>query len=266
MGIKPFAEVAQESKEEVFESAVNETLQEEEQESPQIVEEGSVDDDAEIEVVVGEPPKEEPKEEVKPTVSAETPILEKLVDLLSERPKVETEKPKRAPIPVVNKEEVKKEFNSKLFDTDDPFALVEKSAEALVGSALAKQSLEIQKLKKEVLKNDPVNKIVFDKWEDEIERTISSLPPEQQVHPDAYDYAIRQVKDAHFDEILEAKIEEKLAAKSKPGKTMVMGETHITQPKAQSKKKIVYATSRDKAEARRFGISLEDYLRAKGRI
>ena len=184
-------------------------------------------------------------------------------------PVVKEEVPKRAVIQPPDKEAIKKKFNEEFYKTEDPFALVEESANALIGGTTAALSLEIQKLKKEVLKNDPINSMVFENWGNEVEKEIATLPAAQQAHPDAYEYALKKVRDNHFTEILEAKVEEKITkAKAKPGVTPTLGSSRsgVSSGTRKKRKKTVYATARDKAEAKRYGVSLNDYLKGIGKL
>ena len=265
MGIKPYVEVEEESKQDAFEAALAIKEQEEEDGGREITLPEITDE--EVEVVVGEPPEEESENKS----SQDENVLGRLVDLLEKRdtPVVKEEVPKRAVIQPVDKEAVKKKFNEEFYKSEDPFSLVEESANALIGGTTAALSLEIQKLKKEVLKNDPINSMVFENWENEVEKAIAELPPAQQAHPDAYDYALKKVRDNHFTEILEAKVEEKLTkAKAKPGATATLGSSRsgVSSGPKKKRKKTVYATARDKAEAKRYGVSLNNYLKGIGKI
>jgi len=260
VAIRPQAEIDAETRQDTFDSAVAQK----EDEAPIEVVPVEEADYTDVEVIEGEAPEPEPEPDKS---DSESNLLGKLVDLLDGRQPVPAAPviPKRAELPVIDREEVRKKFNDKLHETDDPFALVEESAQALVGGTLAQQSLEIQKLKKEVLKNDPINNMVLSNWENEVETVISGLPANQQVHPDAYEYAIKQVRDKHFMEILESKVDERVSAKTRPGKTPSLGANQ-TEPTPKRKTKKVYASLRDKAEAKRYGLSLENYLLSQGKI
>jgi hypothetical protein len=263
--IRPQAEIDEETQQSAFSEAVAQKNDEDDI-TPQYKEELSKPEEYDdIEVIEGEP-----DPEVEPDTGksdSESNVLGRLVDLLEDRkaPVAVPEIRKRAVLPVVDREEVRKKFNDKLHETDDPFALVEESAQALMGGTLAQQSLEIQKLKKEALKSDPINKMVFDNWDGEVESAIADLPANQQIHPDAYEYAIKQVRDKHFMEILESKVDERISAKTRPGKTATLG---ATTPGGGTKRKTkkVYASPRDKSEAKRYGLSLENYLMSQGKI
>ena len=255
--------------EELNQSAFSTALAEKEEEELKVEEDKKVPtvdfEEEEIEIIEGDPELEKEKE--KPDkVDTESNMLGKLVDLLSEKksPEPVKEIKQRAVVAPIDREELRKKYNEKLHETDDPFSLLEESAQALVGGATASLSSEVQKLKKEVLKNDPINKMVFDNWNDEIENAISDLPANQQNHPDAYNYALKQVRDSHFLEILEAKVDERLSAKTRPGKTATLGSTTAKPGKKPPKK--VYASLRDKSEAKRYGLSLENYLRSRDKI
>ena len=67
-------------------------------------------------------------------------------------------------------------------------------------------------------------------------------------------------------EILEAKVDERLSAKTHPGATPSLGSTRTATSKPKKKTKTVYASARDKAEAKRYGVSLKDYLKGQGKL
>lgn len=264
MPIRPQVEIDKESGIEAFESALSEQDLIETEEEQVVVESSEEVDDPEIEIVEGEVPKEE---EPASKVDTESNLLERLVDVLGEnkaKPVAPTVKA-RAELPTVDRAEIRKTFNEKLHETDDPYALFESTAQSLVGNELAKQNLEIQGLKKAVLKNDPVNAIVFENWDDEIENVISDLPAGQQNHPDAYQYAVEKIRNVHFLELVSLEADKKIAAKVRPGKTVTLGQTQgVTTAKKKPKK--VYASQRDKQMAKSYGLSLKAYLQSQDKI
>lgn len=265
MAIRPQAEIDAETGEDAFASALAEKdeleMQEEEQKEASV----ELSDDSEIEIVDDEP---EPEPEEPKSDTGSDLLLGKLVDLLSSnQPQAPAHVAKqRAALPSVDREAIRKTFNEQLHETDDPYALVESAAQALVGRSLADQSLQIQALKKDALKADPINATVFENWGTEVEDTIADLPPGQQVHPDAYQYALEKVRNKHFQELLDMEANKRVAAKTRPGKTSSLGATRGSAVTPKKKVKKVYASEHDKRQANAYGLSLKDYLVSRGKI
>lgn len=268
MGIRPQADIDEETRKSAFEDALSAREEEEaSQESEKTFTVPESQDD-EVEIVDGDPP--DPEEEANKS-DTESNLLGRLVDALEKREtprQDEPAPPQRAQAQPVDMEALRKKFNEKLHETDDPFSLVQESAEALVGGVLAQQSREIQTLKRDAMKADPINSMIFEKWGNEVETVIAGLPANQQNHPDAYQFAVTQVRDKHFMEILNAQVEERVSAKLKPGHTPGLGETSNASLSSTTKRKTrkVYASPQDKAEAKRYGLSVENYLRSRGKI
>lgn len=271
MAIRRQSEIDEEARQTAFETAVAETVEEPEVEEEAQALAPSTQDDVTDDEIVFVDEREVPEEtEEAGKVDTTSNLLEKLTDAITSRPVAPTPEPAappaRAALPTVNKEEVRKKFNEKLHETDDPFALVEESAQALVGGALAAQSQEIQELRKATLKVDPINSIIFEKWENEVETVISNLPAAQQVNPKAYDYALKEVRDRHFNEILDMKVDEKVAAKQRPGPTATINSTRGESTATKRKVRKVAVSQRDRNEAKRYGMTLNGYLQARGKI
>jgi len=266
MAIRPQAAIDAESSADAFDAALAAKAAEEDYEDGQVALPELLDPEEEVEVVEGEPePEPEPDK-----VDGASDLLERLVGVLESRPAPEAAKPevpKRAELPQVDLVEMKKKFNEKLHETDDPSALIDEYAQAILGNTLAAQSREIQELKKDRLQTDPINKLVFDKWGDEVETVVANLPVAQQNHPDAYKYAVERVRNDHFTEILDAQVEERTVAKTRPGATTSLGQQQVAATTSATRKtKKVYASPRDKAEAKRHGIALKDYLKGIGKL
>jgi len=68
------------------------------------------------------------------------------------------------------------------------------------------------------------HKDMFDSYGSEIETAIAALPVEEQINPDAWDRAVRDVKSTHIDDILAARA----AAKDKELEEASAGRTFTT--------------------------------------
>lgn len=265
MALRPLSEIDAESNADAFDVALAQKAAQEEQEDSQVALPELSDIDEEVEVIEGEP-EPDPEED---KVDGESNLLERLVGALESRPAPEAPKkeiPKRAELPQVDIAAVKKKFDEKLHEVDNPSELLDEYANAVIGNALAQQSREIQELKKDRLLVDPINKMVFDKWGDEIETVVATLPAQQQNHPDAYKYAVERVRNEHFTEILDAQVEARAITKTRPGATATLGQQQAAATSTKKKVRKVYASSTDRAEAKRHGISLENYLKGVGKL
>lgn len=264
MPMKPYAQERAESGQATFSAALKAKEEEEDYVEEEVLEEPLEEpDDDDIEVYVSDED-EEPEEK-------EPDSFERLADLLTQRQQpvvpVEEAVPERAPIPEADMAAIRKKFDDKLHEVDNPSELLDEYANALVGGALAKQNLEIQKLKKDALKADPDKRYILETYEKDVERVISSLPANQQTHPDAYDYAVNQVMLKKMPELKQHWIDEakpKKAASTRPGKTKTArggGQGGTSNGKVR-----VRATKRDEAMARAYGMSVKAWLKRSGKI
>lgn len=273
--MKPLSVERQESQSAAFDTALAERDEQEAMEEvggtdvdPLVIE--PVTDD--FDVVVGEPEPE--PEETKPDGTGEA--ISKLVDVLADRlapAPVEIEVPARPGIEAVDVEAVKKEFNEKLHESEDPFSVAIGATEKVFGPTIARQAREIQELKKETLKSDPDKKFILENHGKEVEKVVAELPAAQQNHPDIYVYAVNQVMMSHMDDIVErrvnARLEEgkpKIAVTTRPGATNSLGGGGTGGGSSKPKKKKYYASKTDEAMARKFGMSLKNYLVSQGKI
>lgn len=222
------------------------------------------DPDAEMELVDSlEEEEEAPVPVAAPTDPAVLSILETLANnqaaINAPRRK---ERQTVAPVDLVA---LKKEFNEKLHETDDPAALVEKYAASLLGPQMASQNLELQKLKKDTLKVNPQYKVVLEDYADEVEDVIASLPVGQQSHPDAYKYAADKVLTNRFVEIAgkinnDGTIKPRKPASTRPGKTRMVGGQGAGQTASTRKRNVKY-TNADLNGAKRYGMKVQDYVK-----
>jgi hypothetical protein len=221
-------------------------------------------EDIDFEVTVGEPEKEEaPKE---PSTAE---AISKLADALTAgQPKSDEITVKQRPgVEVVDVEAVRKEFNDKLHESEDPFTVAMGATEKVFGPQIAAQARVIQELKRDNMKTDPDKAYILNKYAKAVENVVAELPAGQQNHPDVYVYAVNKVMQENIDEVIEHKVEERLKAKTTrtaPGAVNTLGPgLGATPPR---KKQKVYATKTDEAQARKHGLSLRNYLVGKGKI
>lgn len=269
MAMKPFQAERSESGQTAFQKALAHQDDNDNYVEPDQVED---DDDEQtdpdnIEVYVSDEPEvEETEEKVDP--------MERLADLLERRdaPKpVKREVPKRAELGTADMAALKKKFDEKLHEVDKPSDLLDEYAEALVGSRLAYSNLEIQKLKRETLKNDPDKSFILEEFGDDVETVIANLPANQQTHPDAYDYAVKQVMVERISDLRAHWLQEEKGPKpttTRLGKTKTVGGggQGTTGKASKPKKQVVRATKADEANARRYGMPVKQWLIKIGKI
>lgn len=139
----------------------------------------------------------------------------------------------------------------------------------------------ISQQNKRLLKLDEESGPIFKRYESEIENVVKKLPPDQQNHPQVWEYALGQVKDRHKDELqsesveqmVQRRVQEELAKLGVNGQSA--GSSKQSGPFVESgsgsanrggrKKKTVYVTEDDKRNARESGLPLEHYLRKIGK-
>ena len=276
MGMKPYQKVKEDDMNEAFKKSLEELDEKEEnvQFSIQIPEPEDVEIVNEGEVV---------EEEEKP---AAEDSVERLASVLADRlappptsPKEEELPPEELP-PPVDMKKIEAEFNEKLHETDNPFELVMGSAAQVFGGQLAVQAKEIQQLKKEKLMADPTYGVVFQKWPNEVEKIVRGLPAEQRNNPEVYNYAAGQVMQKHMGEVINLRVDEAIAGREeaapepegdKRKNSRISGQAGISGTGGRStgggrKKRRVPASELDKKMAKAYGMRLQDYLLAKGKI
>jgi len=118
---------------------------------------------------------------------------------------------------------------------------------------------------KQVALNNETNKTIYDRYGEEVERLVKTLPPT----PDVYEKAFQQVGVQHMNEILEERIQAAVAeatqglTKPKP-KTPSTGVTPqgggSRAPVKKAARRVLPAHLRDLADAK--GMTYEDMYRA----
>ena len=266
MAMKLYSEEREESGSATFSAAVADKLDDGSEENFHIPaeEEVQVVDPENVDVYVSDEPEAvEEEEKVDP--------INRLADMLTTRLAPGEEKkvvPKRAAPQAVDMVKLKKDFDTKLHEVDDPSNLVDQYVEAKYGNTIMAQNLEIQKLKRDALVNDPDKKFIMDNYSDDVETMIAELPPAQQNHPDAYDYAINQVTLKNMSALRTHWLEQetkKTPTRVKPGKNSVVGRGAGPSGTGTTKKR-VRATKADEANARRYGMTVKQWLVKEGRL
>lgn len=145
----------------------------------------------------------------------------------------------------------------------------------------------ISQQNRRLLELDGTKGPVFKRFQSEIEGFVGQLPPEQQNHPQVWDYAFEQVKKRHESELQEETVNEQVErlvaerlkaygidgqeeeGKGKPKRRasyMESGKGSANRSSGQKKRKVVYATAEDREMAQRRMIPLEEYLKRKGKL
>lgn len=257
----------------IFHSAVQQTLKGEPEavveETPIATEEEEEDENLDtledFDILLGGEEEEEveaPKP-LDPSLVAMADTVKNLAEALKPAAPIIARK-KRATPQVVDEKALREDFNRQLHETDDPYSLIHSMAQQLIAPSMASQSVEIQKLKKEMLKQDVKYSYVMEKYDDEIENFIADLQPQLQSHPDAYKFAADQVLINHFDDVVNyqsEQVDKKKIVSTRPGKTKTINNSQRASVKPETPtRKRLRATAAEEAMARKFGISLKDAI------
>jgi hypothetical protein len=108
-------------------------------------------------------------------------------------------------------EEYKARFNKEFFGTDSYAVLqdaIKREVTKIVDPKLAAVSQSVSAVNRSLYKDD----FVYKTYKDEVEQMVASVPAEQRNHPGLLDWAIKQVKANHVEDIIELKLNERLAA------------------------------------------------------
>jgi hypothetical protein len=99
-----------------------------------------------------------------------------------------------------------------LFDKTKGVESFRKLNNKMIAPELAKRDAYIVKQERSLLKIDPDTKAIFDKYSGEIDELVQSLPGHQQITPGVYEWAAKQIKDKHFDDLQKEGLDAKIAA------------------------------------------------------
>ena len=156
------------------------------------------------------------------------------------------------------------------------------------GGQLSELTAIISNQNKQIIELHPEKGKIFNRYKGEIEGFVKSLPKNQQYHPGVWEYALEQVKTKHQGELeqetISAAVDEAVRAKlaelgidpdnvqgsaAAAPKTLKKGsyvESGKGSPGAGVRRKTVYASAADKAEAEASGLPLNHYLRKIGKL
>jgi len=176
--------------------------------------------DADDIIIVDELPKDEPEEDLLggksvKDIIAENEALRQQADQagaiqrgIADLGTVLTkQKPPEAPAqkPGETREEYAKRFNKEFFGTSS-YDVFEDAVKRVVSPYVSQLQQSVATVNRNLYKDD----FIYSKYKDEVEGKISALPADQQAHPGVVEWAIKQVKAEHIDDIVEMKINEKL--------------------------------------------------------
>ena len=106
------------------------------------------------------------------------------------------------------------------------------------------------------------HKEMFDKYGDEIRRTVESMPPEKQIGMEAWQDAVRQTRATHIDDVLAE--EKRKWEESRSAQVPVAGAGDL--PKGEGGGTSADLTDAEKGVAKSFGLTEEEYAAAKEAI
>lgn len=199
--------------------------------------------------------------------------------------------PSREPVNVQQKpgesdEEFEKRLEKELFNEGKTGKAIKEAIQRYGGSQVSQLMGIISQQNKQIIEMHPEKGKVFGRYKGEIEQFVKGLPPEQQGHPQVWDYALEQVKLRHQDDIVnetvQSKVEELVQARlkelgfdgesqQKPAAVAKkpsyvgsgQGAANVKQRAATRK---VYVSAEDEAAARASGLPVEHYLRKIGKL
>lgn len=193
-------------------------------------------------------------------------------------------------------EDFNKRIVEELFDRDGGGAALQSAIERYTGKEKAQLLGIMSEQNKQLLELNPKTSPMFEKYGKEIEKKVKELPANQQLHPNAWKWALDQVKLAHADDIQqdsvdklvqekvnaalrargidpdedEAELELEKAPKKKKaavgsGLGSGRGSANVRNGK-KSGKRAVYYTKEDARIAKEKMIPLDVYLRHIGKM
>ena len=163
-------------------------------------------------------------------------------------------------------EELKKKLSKNFYD--DPMTAVEETLKYFVQSEIAPAFKQTQDMlsktaistSRQLAVANPTNKMIMDKFGDEVEETVKKLPHT----PDVYEKACQQVGMNHFTDIVQFQVQEAMsnagnnnAVNSKPTSN-VLPSGIVSQGKTSNNKVRRILTKDQKEWADRKGVTYED--------
>lgn len=206
--------------------------------------------------------------------------------------------PGQARVPEQQVGETDEEFNKRiaeeLFDRENGGNALQSAIERYAGKEKAQLMQLLSEQNRQLLELNPKTSKMFEKYGEEIEKKVKELPPGQQLHPNAWKWALDQVKLAHADDIqgesVDALVAQKVAAelkkygiepeedgevllegqapKRKPvgvGSRSGRGSANVRSGRSSGGKKPVYYTAEDARIAKERMVPLSVYLRSIGK-
>lgn len=257
---------------------------------------GFADEDADMTEIVTlkpgeEPPSEEDEDDGKVTLSRDeyealkqgkdsTSVLANSMKELKEVLSGQGEPANVQQKPGESDEDFEKRLEQELFADGQSAKAIKEAVQRYGGMGQVMSYISQQN--KRLLKLDEESGPIFKRYESEIENVVNKLPPDQQNHPQVWEYALGQVKERHKDELQSESVEQMVQRRVQEEleKLGVSGQQEGTKGKKSApfvesgsgsanrggrKKKTVYVTETDKRNARESGLPLEHYLRKIGK-
>jgi hypothetical protein len=179
-------------------------------------------------------------------------------------------------------EEFEKRLEQDLFAEGKSGKAIREAIQRYGGGQVSQLMGMLSQQNKKLLQLDEETGPIFKRYRSEIEDVVKSLPPEQQGHPQVWEYAVTQVKNAHRDELEQESVEQ-MVEKRVAEKLKELGVEEGGQRPAASgpyaggggggrgsanvgakSKKRVYVTEADKRIAEEKGMPISQYMQRKG--
>lgn len=176
-------------------------------------------------------------------------------------------------------EEFEKRLEQDLFAEGKSGKAIKEAIQRYGGGQIGQLMTYISSQNKKLLELDGERGPIFKEYRGEIEKFVEGLPPEQQNHPQVWDYAFEQVKGRHVDDIAKKRADERIdelvnarlremgydpdsvpqngGQKKRRASHVESGRGSANAGAAPAKKRKIYATADDKEAARRSGIATE---------
>lgn len=163
-------------------------------------------------------------------------------------------------------DDVKKRLKDSFYD--DPVAAMEEAMKYMVKSEIAPAFQELHgtvsktamATSRQMAAQNPTNKTILEKYGDEVEAAVKSLPP----GPDVYERACQQVGMQHFTDIVQASVQEAMGAAASSSKTSRPSSnmnpsgssgSRGASPKKKAKRRVLTAAQREAAD--KMGLSYD---------
>ena len=172
-----------------------------------------------------------------------------------------------------SEEEYFDRMGDEIFKADKPGNVLKDIAKRVKQEMAAQYAQHSVMQQKEIMRLSPKHAELFNKYEDEIEAKRRTLTPAQQADPRSYEWAMNEVRNNHFDEIVAEQVAKQLEAQQQPKNderrhsTVTRGtfteSSSVAAPRPKAKKVYVSAAKKKFADqiAIRKGLPVEVVIR-----